>query len=244
MNNLFEKISTYNPFQLTFLQKIVENVEKRLSTQSLNTTELQSLITDITANEICQNDQLIELKEVRDTLISFLQEKGDVVHYLIISLHEYQSRYFAASFLGWFGNSAKVALPELIDLASGHGIASGAARKSILLIGDAESEMLNAIMESVRFEDDESFRNLTTLATKTKLATSNTFFEMLKSCSKHSNPYFRELVADVIWSLGSLDQEEIISILKILSSDKEEFVRDAALEALNMISSGRNKYSG
>lgn len=233
MEKIFNDKTTWKSHHLTFIQKLIDTVNSKLSVQNLEIGEVQAAVSQISIDET--GSKYDELKNLKNRLMKFLDDKDGAIEYLISNLNDYETRYLAASFLAWFGSDAKIAVPSLIDLVSGHGSAAGAAQRSILHIGGAEQEIIKAIEESASAEDDEIFRNLASLAIKTKLVSSDIFLEFLLKASKHHNPHIREVVADIIWHLKSMDERRISETLELLSGDNEEFVREAAIVSLKLI---------
>jgi hypothetical protein len=233
MFNILDNLTAMQQDQLIFLQRAIETANSALTIRKINIVELKKIIFDISLEELDADTD--EVKSLRESLKEFLDEEDKAVHYLIAKLDDYQARYFASSFLGWFGNSASIAIPKLTDLASGHSSAAGAAQKAILFIGGAEQAILRAVEEALSLEDDESFRNLSALAVKTDLKSSDIFFEVLRKGATHDNPHIREAVADFVWHLQISNIEGIKSILLSLSVDESETVRDAALTALDFL---------
>jgi hypothetical protein len=233
MFNILDNLTTMKREQLIFLQKAIETVNSALTIQKISTLEVQKIIFDISLEELAINTD--EVRSLRGNLNELLEEGDKAVHYLMAKLNDYQARYFASSFLGWFGKSANIAIPKLIDLASGHSSAAGAAQKAILFIGEAQEKILHAVEEALNLEDDESFRNLSNLAVKTDLKSSDVFFEVLRRGALHESPHIREAVADIIWHLRVSDIEKIKSILMSLSVDESQAVRGAALTALDLL---------
>lgn len=231
MINILDDLNTARQDQLLFLQKTIETVNSALTNQPINTMELQKIIFAISLEELNPD----EVRGSRENLIKFLEEGDEAIKYLMVKLNDYQTRYLAASFLGWFGDSASIAIPKLIGLASGHSSAAGAAQKAILFIGGAEEKILQAIREALDSEDDESFRQLSALALRTHLNSSDVFWEVLRKGAVHKNPHIREAVADIVWQLKISDTEQIRSILLSLSIDENQAVRDAALSALDFL---------
>jgi hypothetical protein len=233
MHKILDNPSTIKQNQLIFLGKVIETINSALTSQQIDSAGLQKIILGISLEEIAVDTD--EVKSIRTNLLEFLERGDESIQYLVFKLDDYQARYFAASFLGWFGNNANSAIPQLIDLASGHSSAAGAAQKSILFIGGAEQKILTAIGEALKLEDDESFGNLSNLALKTTLNSSEVFFETLLLGAANENLHIRESVADVIGRLQVSDTEKFKSILVSLLSDKSKVVRDAALTTLNSL---------
>lgn len=235
MYKILDNMSALQKDQLSFLQKVIDSINTALSVRNLNASELQKIIFNISIehqNNI--NSDGNEIENLRDSLIDLIED-DEAVSYLITKLHDYQARYFASSFLGWHGDRAKIALSKLINLASGHGSAAGAAQKAVLFIGGAEKEILSGVKDALNIEDDESFRHLSDLATKTSLNGSDDFFEIMIIGAENKNPNIRETVADVICRLNMDDKEKTKSILVLLSTDINEVVKDAALTALDSL---------
>ena len=233
MVNILDNVSNLKRYQLIFLQRAIETLNSALTIRPLKTIELQKIISDISLEEL--DVEINDVKSLRENLIKFLEEGDEAVRYLMTKLDDYQARYFASSFLGWFGDRASIAIPKLINLASGHSSAAGAAQRAILFIGGAEQKILQVIKEALSDEDDESFRHLSSLAVKTDLNNSDVFFEVLRTGAVHESPNIREAAVDIIWQLKVPDREKIKSILVSLSSDEDKNVRDAALTALDSI---------
>jgi hypothetical protein len=228
MKHFFDDTDNWKPTQLLFLQKIIETVNSISLSQKLDAVEIHKIISNLSVE--LENQDSVELDSFRNNLLEFLKGGSESVEYLILKLEDYQTRYLVSTFLGWFGRDAFNAVPKLIDLASGHGSAAGSSQKAILLIGGAEPQILLNIESSLASEDDEAFSNLTNLAMKTTLINSKDFFEALRKGGKHKNPHFRESVTDIIWQLNL--NKEVTSILELLSTDEERFVRNAAHDAL------------
>lgn len=235
MHKILDNISELQKHQLSFLQKIIETVNDVLFVRKLTISELKKIVVDafiaFQNNADCDRN---ETEYLCNALIEMVED-DEAVEYLIAKLDDYQTRYFACSFLGWYGYRAKSALPKLIDLSSGHSSAAGAAQKAIIFIGGAEKEILYSIKESLRSDDDESFRHLSNLAARTSLNGTNAFFETMRMSAEHNNPNIRESVADIIIRLRMDDQEKIRAVLDLLLIDSNEAVKNAASNALDSL---------
>lgn len=174
------------------------------------------------------DDQTVS--KVTEALAQVLSSEA-AIPFLISKLQDYDSRYLAALLLGWFGEKAEAAVSELVNIASGSGGAVEVAKQSIILIGNAEREIILALQKSVSANDDGEFRELSDLALRYKGIPQMEFQRILELAVQSKNSDLREAVADVISKLNATDKQRFTLILERLKNDADENVRLAAFEA-------------
>jgi HEAT repeat protein len=165
-------------------------------------------------------------------------EDSTSVSYLVERLQD--ARYAAYRFsiitmLGWLGPRARAAVPVLVHYASGTGAEVEAAKRALLLIGNAEPDVLAALQQSVATADDGEFRELADLARRMGLSTTAEFGRILYAAAQSMNPDLREAVADTIRHLGASAQQSLTDLLAHLHADPEERVREAAQRAAQLM---------
>jgi hypothetical protein len=159
------------------------------------------------------------------TIIKMLEDE-DAIFVLANKLGEYNDRYLAATMLGWFGPKAWIAIPQLVDLASGSSGAVGAAKQSIILIGQAESQIMAALLMSIAADDDGEFRELWDLIVRAghhQLAPG--FLDTLQTAAQSNNPDMKEAVVDAIEKLDALSKQKVSFVLDQLKDDSDDVMR-------------------
>lgn len=171
-----------------------------------------------------------EFRGVLEAMIKTLQDDTAIAR-LAQKLKDSQTLFIAAAMLGWYGSRAKGVLPKLVGIASTYNEATEVAKQSVLLIGDAEKEILAALRMSVSEPDDEAFTELASLAKRAGCEIMPEFQELLEEAARSSSADIRELVADTIEFLPSPIKKRFAAILEQLSQDPVERVRAQAIEA-------------
>jgi len=194
-----------------------ENIREGLLRQANNDSVLREI-----------DAQLVNT--IIDGIVQMLNNNR-IIPFLISKLDDYDDRYLAAIMLGWFGARAQSAISDLISLASGSSGVVEVAKQSVIQIGNAESEIISALQNSVAFNDDGEFRELSNLAVRYGCSSNTMFQNILKVATESDNPDLREAVADIISTLEGEIKQGFTSILDILKSDPNEHVRQAAFEA-------------
>jgi hypothetical protein len=224
------------PVELNVLFELVQAVNSLLVKKQASTLGLVSVLR---AYQSKGKNSLLDLGQVdqqlRDTLLDAvidMLEDNNAVYDLMDRLQDYDSRFLAASFLGWFGPEGRPAAQQLIDLASGNSAAVEAAKQSLLLIGNTEHEIILALQASLAADDDGAFRELCDLAVRASNRNSDDFFAVLRVATDSYNPHIREVVADTIKELPSEVKKRMFPFLKRLAQDADSNVRRSAMDAL------------
>jgi HEAT repeat protein len=151
---------------------------------------------------------------------------------LTTKLHDFENRALAATMLGWFGVAARSALPALVDLASFMNNATWEARRAVLRIGSAESEVLRQFEEALTRGDDGAVRNLFTLGIHLGMQQVPTFQALVRSAAKSPSVHMRDAATDMIASLNPTRRKAYLRVLRQLAEDTDPGIRAAAAEAL------------
>lgn len=144
-------------------------------------------------------------------------------------------RFSIVTMLGWFGPRAKAALPVLVHFASGTGPEVEASKRAILLIGNAEADVMAALQQSIASAEDGEFRELADLARRMGLSATSDFWSVLHVAAQSANPHLREAVAETIGQLDADAQPPLADLLAHLQADPEERVREAARQAAQAV---------
>jgi len=146
-------------------------------------------------------------KEVGKVLDAAIKALGDdrSVDILLTKLSDPRSRYLAAALLGWFAQRAHGAIPDLIDIVGSPSVACGAAKRSALLIGVKEQELMLAIRTSISDNDDNAFRDLCDLAMQAGYGNTTSFRKLLGVAAQSDDADMRTEALDMIGKLALLD---------------------------------------
>jgi hypothetical protein len=175
-------------------------------------------------------------RQLRSTILNAviaMLEDDNAVYELMDRLQDYDSRFLAASFLGWFGPGGRPAVQQLIDIASGASAAVEAAKQSLLLIGNTEHEIMLALQASLDADDDGAFRELCDLAVRANCENSDDFFAAFRVAIDSNNSHVREVVVDTIKELPTEAKKRMLPFLKRLAQDADSNVRRSAIDALH-----------
>lgn len=152
--------------------------------------------------------------------------------FLVEKLKDPHQRYLAVIMLGWLGSKAERVLPELVELASWPSEVTGEACRAVIRIGNAETEVLCALLRSARAHEDMEFRHLWGLAYDAGYTSLEGFHDAIRVAAQSPNSDLREAAAHAAGDLNPADREKLVVTLEQLMQDEREFVRDAAEEAL------------
>lgn len=167
-----------------------------------------------------------------DDVIKTLEDES-LIYDLIDRLKVYDDRFIATVLLGWFGSKAHLALPRLIDIARGSSSSVEVAKQSVILIGNAEQQIVLALRTSILDSDDGAFRELIDLVNRIGYSHNPDFENILNLAMSSENPHIRESLADAISSLSPLQKQQFLPFLERLAQDPEENVKSVASEALH-----------
>lgn len=220
-----------NSSEREVLHSIVNRISAMIAQVKLTPEQIrEKLINEVPGDGELQSFDAYTVSKVTKALIQILSSET-AIPFLVAKLYDYDNRYLAALMLGWFGEKAQSAISELLDIASGTSGAVEVAKQSIILIGNAEREIILALQESVSANDDGEFRELSDLAIRYKCTSQREFQSILEFAAQSKNPDLREAVADAISKLGTTDKQKFTPILDVLKNDVDGNVRLAAFEA-------------
>jgi hypothetical protein len=129
-------------------------------------------------------------------LLSHEDEK--VIPALLEKLNGYHTAPLAATVLGWLGTRARPALPRLVGVASTGNPAVEAAKRAIVQIGGAREIILSALEDSLASNDDEVFRELSTLMRRAGFEASPAYLDVLRRASESANSEIRDAAVSAL----------------------------------------------
>jgi HEAT repeat protein len=228
MANSVNQLLNLQGSEREILHKFIELIGSVLVEDSLLTSQLVILLQKPGRTSLqCDNYDLDKVNFVRNQIINMLMDDQSV-EILINKLDEYRTRYVVATMLGWFRSKAKIALPKLIGIVGDSGLANGAAKRSILLIGVDKKYIFEEMQNSIYTGDDGVFRELCDLVVIASYRTFPAFVDLLRSGSISDNSNIREVVADYIGRLAPSEKIQLLPVLEKLKCDPEKYVREAA----------------
>lgn len=212
MRDVIDQIISLRGEDSRILSVFVELIGLQMDREGASSDRINAILDDPNTytNQLARYNPE-EVTSIKNLLTAIFQNDQSI-QMLVEKLEDYDSRFLAITFLGWFGEKARSVIPEFIGvIGSGHP-ANAAAKRAIQLIGGGEELVLSAIKQSIMQEDDASFLELIDLALHTQLRESKEFDDVFSLGAKSKNPQMRWAAAFWISQLPEASKQSMKKI--------------------------------
>lgn len=225
MGGEFDQITSLRSDDNLILWAFVERIAARLEREGAAAERVIAVLNDPnTCIEELVKYSPEKVSAVKNLLAAVFKNDRSIPH-LAEKAQDYDTRFLAITFLGWFGAKARPVIPEFIGTIGSGNPANGAAKRAIQLIGGAEPLVVSAIEQSIANEDDTSFLELIDLALHTPLRHSMEFANLFTLGATSQNADLRWATAFWVDKLPDGQKQRLAKVIDDLRKDSVECVR-------------------